>query len=251
MIGLQDLVINNNIKIPELAKEININPSEIWRWFRNNKIPNRRLGQLSEIFNVNEEYLNKQVNDISTYRPKVKGFNDYEIREDITAIFLRKRDGRIFETIIDTKNLERIKNLGIGWNAAWIKSVDKYYVKSSEYVGNGQFGITRYLHIEIMQVSNEYVVDHKNNDRLDNREENLRITKQLLNTKNRTSKNKNNTSGFRNVFWSTKDERWLVVLQIEKKSKCFGRFKFNDLAKAGILAEEMRQKYYGKFAGNN
>ena len=249
MIGLQYLVIKQNIKVPKLANEIGVHESTLWEWFKTNKIPEKRLKLLAEKFNVEEDYLNKQVNDISTYRPKVRGFNDYEIRGDITAIFLRKRDGRVFEAIIDTKNLKRIKNLGIGWNAAWIKSVDKYYVKSSEYRGNGQYGKTRYLHIEIMQVTDEYVVDHKNNDRLDNREENLRITKQLLNTKNRTSKNKNNKSGFRNV--SMRDDKWWVVqLQIEGKNKVLKKFPLDQLEEAGAYAELMRQQYYGEFAGN-
>ena len=252
MIGLQELVIKKNIKIPDLAKEIGIHASTLWEWFRNNKVPENRLEYLAKKFNVNKEYLNKQVNNINTYRPKVRGFNDYEIRGDITAIFLRKRDGRIFETIIDTKNLERIKNLGIGWNAAWIKSVDKYYAKSSEYRGSGQYGKTRYLHIEIMQVSaDEYVVDHKNNNRLDNREENLRVTKQLLNTKNRTSKPKNNTSGYRNVSWHKRDNCWVVQLQIEGKNTVLKRFHYEQLEEAGAFAEEMRQKYYGEFAGKN
>ena len=250
MIGLQDLLINKNIKVSQLAKELNMPPGRIWDWFQVNRIPDKYLRTLAEKFNVEEKYIGKQVNDISTHRPRKRGFNEYEIRGDITIIFMPKRDGRMFETIIDTKNLERIRKLGLGWSAAWIKSVNKYYAKASEYIGNGQPNITHYLHIEIMQISNEYVIDHIDTDRLNNREENLRVTKQLSNTKNRTSKNINNKSGFRNVFWSNSDNRWLVMLQVDKKQQCFGRFKFEDLAKAGARAEEARQEIYGEYAGN-
>jgi len=248
LIGLQDLLIKKNTSVTKLAKDLGMPPGRIWEWFQVNRIPDKYLKTLAEIFDMEEEYFGKQVNDINTHRPRKRGFNDYEIRGDITVIFMPKRDGRMFETIIDTKNLERIKNLGLGWSAAWIKSVDKYYAKASEYIGNGQPNITHYLHIEIME-SKEFVVDHRDRDRLNNREVNLRVTKQLLNTKNRTSKNKNNKSGHRNVYWNTKDEMWVVSLQIDGKSREFGRFKFNDLGKAGERAEAMRQLHYKEFAG--
>ena len=94
-------------------------------------------------------------------------------------------------------------------------------------------------------------VDHIDHNTFDTRKKNLRISINEQNTKNRKGKNSNNTSGYRNVFWNSKDQRWMVVLQIDKKSKCFGRFKYDELEKAGDLAEEMRQLYYGEFAGNN
>lgn len=96
------------------------------------------------------------------------------------------------------------------------------------------------------------VVDHINaKNTLDNRKSNLRRTDNLHNTKNRKSKNKNNKSGYRNVFWNSKDKRWFVTLQIDGKQKCFGRFKYEDVDKAGALAEEVRKKYYKEFAGKN
>ena len=45
---------------------------------------------------------------------------------------------------------------------------------------------------------------------------------------------------------------WTYVnYQIDGKNTHLGRFDYEDLDKAGKFAEEMRQKYYGEFAGNN
>lgn len=40
-----------------------------------------------------------------------------------------------------------------------------------------------------------------------------------------------------------------MQLQVDGKNTCLGRFAYEDLDKAGKFAEEMRQKYYGEFAG--
>lgn len=42
-----------------------------------------------------------------------------------------------------------------------------------------------------------------------------------------------------------------MQLQINKKNTVLGKFDYEDLDKAGQFAEEMRQKYYGEFAGSN
>ena len=90
-------------------------------------------------------------------------------------------------------------------------------------------------------------VDHENNDTLDNRKSNLRVVEESKNSKNRKSRNRNNTSGYRNV--SLINGKWVVQLQIDGKNKVLGRF--DDVHKAGEFAEEMRQKYYGEFAGKS
>jgi hypothetical protein len=42
-----------------------------------------------------------------------------------------------------------------------------------------------------------------------------------------------------------------VQLQVNGKNTHLGRFKKDQLEEAGKFAEEMRQKYYGVFAGSN
>ena len=97
--------------------------------------------------------------------------------------------------------------------------------------------------------ANGQTVDHINGDTFDNRKSNLRIVADSNNSKNRKSKNSNNTSGYRNVSWSKRDRKWVVQMQIDKKHKTLGRF--DDVHEAGKFAEEMRKNYYGEFAGKN
>ena len=159
--------------------------------------------------------------------------------------------------MIDTKNLPRLLDFKFIWSPSWNKTNNSYYAHVTIYLGIGEDGKYKSKKLSLqsflMNPNNDRKirVDHENYDTLDNREFNLRVTTNDKNLKHRNGKNSNNKSGYRNVFWSTKDERWLVVLQIEGKRKCFGRFKYNDLEKAGVLAEKMRQEHYGAFSGKN
>ena len=92
-------------------------------------------------------------------------------------------------------------------------------------------------------------VDHKNYDTLDNRKDNLRVTIQDKNLKNRSGKNSNNTSGYRNV--SLRNNKWVVQIQIDGVNTVLKRFPKDNLDDAGVFAEEMRLKYYGEFAGKS
>lgn len=92
-------------------------------------------------------------------------------------------------------------------------------------------------------------VDHIDHDTLNNCKANLRCTNYVNNATHRSGVNCNNKSGYRNVFWSNADQRWLVNLQINKKAKTLGRF--TEVHEAGRFAEEMRLRYYGDFAGNS
>lgn len=77
------------------------------------------------------------------------------------------------------------------------------------------------------------------------------MTETLYNTKHRKGKNSNNVSGYRNVTYmkNIKKKPYHVVLMIRGKRTTLG--KFSDVHEAGQFAEEMRQKYYGEFAGES
>jgi len=107
-----------------------------------------------------------------------------------------------------------------------------------------------YLHRLLTDTTDPDIrVDHENYDTLDNRKNNLRVTNDDKNTKNRSSKNSNNKSGHRNVSWN--GNTWSVQIQVEGVNTILKRFKKNQLEEAGLYAEEMRQKYYGEYAGKS
>lgn len=176
--------------------------------------------------------------------------NNYVVDEEngIVKIELHRRNAESLWTIIDLEDLERVINFPYTWFAKLNKSIGEYYVYASEYRPETKRCKPIFLHQFIME-ANGKIVDHKNNDGLDNRKSNLRVATDKNNSTNRRGKNKNNTSGYRNVSWNKADGKWVVQLQINGKNKRFSGF--DDVHEAGKFAEEMRQKYYGEFAGKN
>ena len=89
------------------------------------------------------------------------------------------------------------------------------------------------------------MLDHIDNNPLNNRIENLRPATRKENGYNR-SVQKNNNSGYKNVYWHKQAKRWSVTITFNKKIKYIGLFK--DLELAGLVAQEARNKYHGEFA---
>lgn len=183
----------------------------------------------------------------------IKKGNNYIIDEEngIAKIELHRRNGENVYTIIDLEDLERVINYPYTWFAQYRKELDNYYVRCTNYsnMKNGLSSVV-FLHQFIMSADG-IDVDHINNNTLDNRKQNLRVTQHGNNTKNRHGKNSNNTSGHRNVTWSKSENAWVVQLQIDGKGTRLKKFSYEQLDEAGKFAEEMRQKYYGEYAGNS
>jgi len=178
-------------------------------------------------------------------------FNKYIINGNITKIIMKTAKDEEVITVIDTEDLEYVKSFGLRWCIKNSKNTKTQYARATKWeLVNGEPKLITYcLHILLLNAKKGEYVDHRNHDTLDNRKDNLRITTNSNNTKNRKSKNSNNSSGYRNVLFDKQRGLWLVRLQINKKGKTLGEF--TDVHEAGKFAEEMRQKYYGKFAGKS
>lgn len=177
-----------------------------------------------------------------------QGFNKYETQGDITIIFMKKYNGEEFQTLIDTEDLQKLIDLDYSWFPAYHKNINGYYAKTSLYQGKESKPkyITKYLHrivVSDAKLSKQFV-NHKNHNTLDNRKFNLEITTNALNSRDRSGSRKNSKSGFRNVSWCNKSEKWIVQLMIDGKNKCLGKFNKEDLHKAAEFAKEMRNTYY-------
>lgn len=181
------------------------------------------------------------------------GFNDYEIKDDYAVIFIKRRNGEIFEVKVDIPDLEKLKTYGYAWHVYLNGGNGLWYARRSVCTKkeNGKWTYDAiYLHRFLTDVTKEEYVDHINaKETLDNRQSNLRKTTISKNSRNRKSKNSNNTSGYRNVMWDKQNKKWVVQIQIEGKNTRVGTF--NDVDEAGKFAEEMRNKYYKEFKGNS
>jgi hypothetical protein len=91
-------------------------------------------------------------------------------------------------------------------------------------------------------------IDHIDGNKLNNKIENLREATASQNQQN-IKLQKNNTSGYKNVYWHKKPKKWCVALKINKVLKYFGFYK--DIELADLVAQEMRDKYFGKYARHN
>jgi len=102
-----------------------------------------------------------------------------------------------------------------------------------------------YLHRYIINAPEEFIVDHINGDKLDNRKENLRLCSQSQNMMNR-GKNKNNTSGLKGVIFRKDTKKWQAQIKLNYKNINLGSYESAiDASKARRRAEK---KYYGEFA---
>lgn len=88
-------------------------------------------------------------------------------------------------------------------------------------------------------------IDHINNDRADNRIENLRAATRSENQCNRHTLS-SNTSGYAGVSWHKKSQAWVV--RVMKNGKTVVTQYFKDLELAGLFAAEARNLYHGVYA---
>ena len=75
------------------------------------------------------------------------------------------------------------------------------------------------MHRYIMNTTDEKkVVDHINNNRLDNRRQNLRITTRLINSQNTKIHADKKSSIYRGVFYSKKSKKYIVKMVVNRKT---------------------------------
>ena len=131
-------------------------------------------------------------------------------------------------------------------NYCWFIT-DKGYVRTTD--ANNNFKPI-YLHRLIMNVSDDYYVDHIHgaNSRHDNRKFNLRIATASQNQMN-VNLSINNTSGATGVNWDKRKHKWTARIGINYERIHLGDFdSFEDAVRARKLAED---KYFGEFSYDN
>ena len=154
-------------------------------------------------------------------------------------------------TIIDLDEYEKVKNFPYSWHSYYNAHTKTYYALATEYRGVNEHPRSRNMFLQTLIMNpnrdKNIEIDHINHNTLDNRKENLRVVSFLHNSQHRKAKNSNNKSGYRNV--AVIDGKFVVQLQLNGKNTKLGIF--TDVDEAGKFAKEMREKYYGKYAGRN
>lgn len=165
--------------------------------------------------------------------------NKFEIRGEITAIFLHKKDGTVLEVLIDTNDLPKADSFPMTWYAKLNTDKQGFYV-----AGNGPTVNGRRKHIKfhrfLIDAPDELVVDFANHDTLDCRRLNLRAVTQAENMQNLDGTYDTNTSGFRGVSWSKNKKKWQTYIQVNRTNIHLGYF--DDYEAAKSISLEARQK---------
>ena len=161
--------------------------------------------------------------------------NEFIIEGDICRIFLyNNKSEKILETIIDVEDWDRCKPY------KWYGLKDNlgnYYVRSEKVGWLAPF-------ILKIKTNNKIVVDHIDNNTLDNRKKNLqKITHQENCIKKR--KSINNISGHRGVH-CTNNKKWHSQISFNGKRYYLGIFSTKE--EAALVYNEKAKELFGKFA---
>lgn len=167
--------------------------------------------------------------------------NNFEIKGEITVIYLKIKDGTILETTISTSDLDKVKEFPNLWHAGWSKFTNSYYVIGTLPRIKG-VGKNVRLHRWILDDPKGLVVDHVNHNTLDNTRKNLRLLTKSENLQNRKGAMKNNkSSGIRGVSWDKRRQKWVAYIGIKGKLKFLGYYE--NIQDAEKTAIEARKKY--------
>lgn len=170
--------------------------------------------------------------------------NKYEINGDVTTIFIRRRNGDVYEVLIDTEDLPRFIEDGGSWCIDlpynYKDPARKPYAIRNASVTKGKRRFVK-MHREITNAPKDKVVDHINGNTLDNRKSNLRITDAFGNAQNILEASRNNKCGELNVYFNAYDNTWVASIMRNGKSTRAKRVNFEDAVKA---AEQMREGTY-------
>lgn len=137
----------------------------------------------------------------------VRDKNEILIKEKFAVIKIY-RENDTLESLID------IEDVGFVSQYKW--SID----------GNGYLmahKLNKSLHTLLVKSGIGEVVDHENQNKLDNRKSNLRVTTKSVNAIN-SKMNTNNKTGFKGVFYNKSKDRYISYLTIHKKRVNLGSY---------------------------
>ena len=148
------------------------------------------------------------------------------------------------DCLVDDEDFEEISNKK--WHI--LKNRNTYYAQTHIKL-NGK-DVKDYMHRIIMKLSknDERYIDHIDGNGLNNQKNNLRFCTISQNAGN-SSKQKNNTSGYKGVFYHKHSKKYQVQIMSNKKMTACGYFKTKE--EAALVYDKKARELFGEFAKTN
>lgn len=160
--------------------------------------------------------------------------NEIIINNEVAFIICRDKKGDInYKIIVDAEDVELLKEYK--WSCSKGDYCYGHKKNSEEKVA---------IHRLLMNPKDNEEVDHINNNPLDNRKCNLRLCDRSNNCCNK-QKQSNNKSGYKNICWKNKQQKWQV--SIVKNGKDYRKF-FNNIDEAIKWRNEILEQVHKDFA---
>jgi hypothetical protein len=198
--------------------------------------------KVQEYKNTNKYYCLKHRNHLDRYgyikKRTMKDLNEIALYDNYAEIILYNKEcEEIARAIIDLEDVDLVKN------HKWCADFHSNTIYCRATINKKRCYLHRFI-IDCDDKLNQ-VIDHKDNNGLNNRKSNLRICTQQENTRN-CKKSKSNKSGIIGVYWNKSSNKWVSEITISYKNIRLGYFEnFDDAVQARKEAEE---KYFGEFA---
>ncbi|OMD19964.1 hypothetical protein BJP48_31535 [Paenibacillus odorifer] len=159
--------------------------------------------------------------------------NKFWIKGDVAEIILNSPKFGRMVTYISTDKLALAQSYEGTWYANWSPITKSFYCSGRVVLPNGKISVM-YLHRWLTKCPKNNVVDHFNNNTLDNTDKNLRVVTRSGNQQNRARNQRNNTSGIRGVSWDKRAGKWNASLGINGKSLSLGRYRKKEDAEKAV-----------------
>ena len=159
--------------------------------------------------------------------------NKYDLESEEYGIGYASNSNRRF--IFDKDDYDKIKDV------CWLD--DGRYIAG--YINGKSVRLHNFL-MPNVSMKNGIYVDHINRDKYDDRRQNLRYVTPTENARN-SSMTRLNTSGVTGVWWSNKDNYWVVQIDCgDGKTKTISTTKNATFEEAVKLRLEAELKYFGR-----
>jgi len=172
--------------------------------------------------------------------------NKIIVEDQICKMKLYDNNGNeITETIFNLKYKVEIEKY------KWHLSDIGYAITTWHDEDNKQHNIK--LHQAIIRMSEQevhdgYEIDHKDSNKLNNLEDNLRICTHKENIRNSNIKS-SNSSGYKGVTWRKSIKKWTSNITVNGKTIFLGNF--TDIEEAAKSYKQAALQYFGEFANLN